>query len=362
MKKQRCTILALLLCLLLTVSVFAAQTPVISATSVVGNAGETVTLSVNIRQNSGLAGWMLEISWNPSVLSLDSEITSGDAFSGGTLLPGKKEDGRQLIFWYDAQNRSMDGEMLSLRFKIADQAKSGNYAVGIQVLADNTVDENGTPVTVYASGGSVQVNGTAPDAATGEADDLIEAAPTLNTFADVSDTHWAKAYIEALAQRAIVSGSDGRFDPERRVTRAEFVKMLAGVLNVDVSAYQSSGFSDVPSESWASPYIAWAAENGFVTGIDETHFQPNANITREQIAVILYRCTRALSLEIPQSQTATSFSDTAQISGYAKEAVEQIARAGWIGGYPDGTFRPKGNTTRAEAAKLLAGILENAEG
>lgn len=364
--------LGLVLCLLLAVSALGAQTPQITAGSASGSAGDTVTIPVDIKQNSGLAGWMLEISWDPAALELSGEVTAGGTFSGGTLLPGKVQDGRLRVFWYSTRNQSADGTMLNLQFKIADSAKSGYCAVDVQVLADNTVDENGEPVAVQASGGSVQVTGSAQkpegkpsDAAggaSGTAEETEDAPLPAAGFVDVPQTHWARSYIETLAVHGIVSGSGGQFYPDRWVTRAEFVKMLAGVLGADVSTGGASGFADVPSDSWASPYIAWAAANGLVTGTDAAHFAPNANITREQIAAILLRSVQKLGLTLPEGHSAPVFADAAQVSGYASDAVAAIARAGLIGGYPDGTFRPKGNATRAEAAKLLAGVLEIVEG
>lgn len=368
MKKIRRAFWGLILSLLLTGTALGAQIPKITVGSASGNAGDTVILPVGIQQNSGLAGWMLEISWDPAVLELGANVTPGSAFSGGTLLPGKAQDGKLRVFWYSTGNQSADGTMLTLQFKIVDSAKGGRCNVEVQALADNTVDENGNLVTVQTSGGSVQVI-ESPQKPVEEMPDTADGVPgTVNRpkdvplsvaeFSDVPQTHWARNYIETLARRGIICGSDGRFYPERSVTRAEFVKMLAGILGADISASDVSGFVDVQPGSWASPYIAWASEMGLVTGTDATHFVPNAHITREQIAAILLRSVQKLELSLPEGRSAPAFTDTAQVSGYASDAILVIARAGLISGYPDGTFRPKDNATRAEASKLLAEVLE----
>ncbi len=93
-------------------------------------------------------------------------------------------------------------------------------------------------------------------------------------------------------------------------------------------------------------------------GADAAHFLPNAEITREQIAVILQRCAEKVSLSLPTGKCQSAFSDEGQISAYAKNAAAAIADAGLISGYPDGTFRPQGSASRAETAKLLVGFLE----
>lgn len=367
--KIKRTAILLLVCCLLTGTALGAQTPVISAETVSGAAGETVTVPVNIRQNSGLAGWMLEIRWDPAVLSLSAPVAAGEAFPTGTLLPKETQDGGLRVFWYSAKNAGADGEMLSLTFRIADSAKNGDYAVTVQVSADNTVDETGAPVPVLADSGSVKVAGKDPQPGEGPdapvpgqpAGPAEPSAPETGVpplFPDVPDGHWAKGPIETLAKRGIVCGSGGLFYPERKLTRAEFVKMLAGVLSADVSEFSGSAFADVPEGHWASGYIAWAAEKGFVKGADAAHFLPDAQITREQIAVILRRCAEKVSLALPSGKRQSVFADEGQISAYAKSAVAVIADAGLISGYPDGAFRPQGSASRAETAKLLVGFLE----
>ena len=178
------------------------------------------------------------------------------------------------------------------------------------------------------------------------------AAPgTAPTFSDVPSTYWAYTDIEALAAKGIVSGfPDGTFQPGAAVTRAQFVKMLDLTLGLKPSAAPTR-FVDVATSAWYAPYVSAAVQAGIVRGTSPTTFAPDATLTREQLAVLL---ARALKLT---HATTLHFSDGAQIDAWALKGVEEAVAAGYINGFPGGTFQPLGITTRAQAAKVLAMVL-----
>ena len=106
---------------------------------------------------------------------------------------------------------------------------------------------------------------------------------------------------------------------------------------------------------WAEAYIAWAKDKGIVEGVSATEFDPEAPITREQMATIFGRYALKQGIELPKSDNAAgSFPDADKISEYAREFVDLMRIAAILNGYEDGTFRPQGNATRAEAAKLFS--------
>ncbi|MFC4104263.1 S-layer homology domain-containing protein [Paenibacillus xanthanilyticus] len=179
------------------------------------------------------------------------------------------------------------------------------------------------------------------------------------SFSDTTN-HWASSYITYLSARGIASGSgNGTFAPNADITRAEFAKMLAGIANVDVSGYTSSTFSDVKSGDWHLPYVAWAAEKSIVKGNEKQQFQPNARISREEMAVMLKRFADATGVALPTSGGAASFVDQAKISAWAAEAVSALSQAGLLAGKGNGAFDPQGGATRAEAAKVVAVLVES---
>ena len=122
---------------------------------------------------------------------------------------------------------------------------------------------------------------------------------------------------------------------------------------------KASKFRDVASDAYYAKAVAWAEENGIVSGVSETAFAPDAKITREQIAAILYRYATYLGLNAVTLEENLAFKDADNISEYAVFAMSYIVGQGIIGGYEDGTVRPKNNATRAEAAAMLQRFLEN---
>ncbi len=174
-------------------------------------------------------------------------------------------------------------------------------------------------------------------------------------FTDVPATHWASSYILDLADNDIVSGKTATtFAPDDTITRAEFVKILAGVANADVETVTAPAFSDVAADAWYAPYVAWAGEAGIAKG-DDGKFSPNAQITRQDMAVMLTRYIQDVAKKmLPEKNTAVTFNDEAAIGAYAKDAVGMMQRAGIIGGNETGAFLPANPATRAEAAKMIS--------
>ncbi|OUN22493.1 hypothetical protein B5G34_06365 [Flavonifractor sp. An82] len=188
----------------------------------------------------------------------------------------------------------------------------------------------------------------------------VEEVPEFQ-FADVDSDSWSAPYIYELYDRGIVNGVGGDyFAPTRALTRAEFVKMLAGVAGVDISRYAGVGtdFYDVEPGSWYEAYVTWAVANGVTTGTSSTTFSPSATINREQMAVMIYRYAESNGIDLPRTQPAMNFSDASTFSGWAVEAIEATQRAGIINGVGNNMFAPTVVATREQACKVLAVLLE----
>ena len=137
------------------------------------------------------------------------------------------------------------------------------------------------------------------------------------------------------------------------MTRAQFVTMLAGLQGADVSAYTSGRFTDVPANAWYAPYVNWAADNGIIYGVSDTEFAPNDEISRQDMAVMLCRYAGQFGIQLGTGTPAVTFTDEADIAGYALPAVQALQRAGVISGMPDGSFRPRDTATREQACVML---------
>ncbi len=177
-------------------------------------------------------------------------------------------------------------------------------------------------------------------------------------FTDVAEDAWYHDYVYDLVYRGVVNGMTATtYEPEGKLTRAQFVKLLACSLAdaETLKTYEGKHPFKDSEGHWAEAYIAWAKDKGIVEGVSATEFDPEAPITREQMATIFGRYALKQGIELPKDAApAGSFPDADKISEYAREFVELMRIAGILNGYEDGTFRPQGNATRAEAAKLFS--------
>ena len=182
----------------------------------------------------------------------------------------------------------------------------------------------------------------------------VQPTETPFPFTDVPESRWSYPYIQQLYDAGVVSGTSATtFEPTANVTRAQFVTMLAGLQGADVSAYTSGKFADVPADAWYAPYVNWAAENGVVYGVSDTAFAPDAEISRQDMAAMLYRYAGQFGIQLGTGNPAITFTDEADIADYALPAVEALQRAGVISGMPDGSFRPRDTATREQACVML---------
>lgn len=177
-------------------------------------------------------------------------------------------------------------------------------------------------------------------------------------FTDVSTSDWFYSDVMFVYENGLFSGTDSRsFSPNASMTRAMLVTVLYR-LEGEPAGTGSSSFSDVSSGSYYEKAVAWAAANGIVTGTGSTSFSPDAKVTREQLAAILYRYAQYKKLDTDAGAKLDSFSDAGNVSGYASEALSWAVSEGLING-ASGRLTPKGDATRAQVAAILHRFVEN---
>ncbi|BBH22310.1 hypothetical protein Back11_36550 [Paenibacillus baekrokdamisoli] len=171
-------------------------------------------------------------------------------------------------------------------------------------------------------------------------------------FTDV--TNGSKTIIEALAAREIVKGNgEGKFEPNRPITRGEFVQLLINALDLTSNDANSSSFTDIKPEAWYYQAVSSAQKLGIVKGRSNGSFGGAEAISREEMAVLAFRAWRIGSNQSAADSGVEVFKDQNQIGSYASEGVAALQRAGIINGYEDGSYKPKGLSTRAEAAAVI---------
>ena len=186
-----------------------------------------------------------------------------------------------------------------------------------------------------------------------EAVTIIEEA----IFTDTNYKAWYSDYVDYVYDNGIMNGMNATtFAPDRSMTRAELVTVLYRAAGSQEVTYDGA-FSDVPDGQWYSDAITWAAQNKVVNGMEDGRFAPKENITREQIATILYRYTQTLGVEMAEGAALTSFPDGSSVRAYAKEAMEWAVAEELINGIVSGgitTLSPQATATRAQLATIIS--------
>jgi hypothetical protein len=184
------------------------------------------------------------------------------------------------------------------------------------------------------------------------------------SFADVSG-HWAQGTVELLASKHIISGVDANnFAPNRNITRAEFAALLQKMLGLTAKTGQAA-FKDVQAGTWYYDAVQAAYQAGLVKGRSAGVFDPQANITRQEMAAMIVRTLNYLGVTTSLSQDQASatlgqFADQASIAPWAREAAAVAATKGIISGRSGGNFAPTANATRAESATMLYNLIRSA--
>ena len=181
-----------------------------------------------------------------------------------------------------------------------------------------------------------------------------EPQPAAPLYSDLDRAAWAEAAIVSLSEKQIVSGyGDGTFLPGNTITREEFVKLVVLAFGLQTDAAAQPVFSDVSADSWYAPYLAAAKDAGIVRGYADGTFGVGAPISRQDIAVMLYRAAEDMDKTLRADVEEAAFTDGAQIGDYAAAAVKALQRAGVVSGTPEGKFEPARHATRAEACVMV---------
>lgn len=192
-----------------------------------------------------------------------------------------------------------------------------------------------------------------------EKDNLLPEAKEIEdiSFADLGD-HWVTPTVKMLAAGKYVQGvGDGKFLPEKNVTRAEFVTMAVNALRLEATKYAGCA-KDITADKWFADTIETANVNGLLDAalFIDGNFSPDKDITREDASLIIAKA--AESKDAKADSAAVSFTDSDSISAYAKDGVAKAFSFGLLAGYPDGSFKPQATLTRAEASELLVRTIE----
>lgn len=213
-------------------------------------------------------------------------------------------------------------------------------------------DLNGeTTQNAPSGGGPGGGSGGGPGGGSEQAIETPTKSEGVKPFTDVEGYEWASDALYYLSHKNIVSGyENGEFRPQNNITRAEFVKIVVSCFFENAVDGQLP-FADVSEDMWYASYIKTAFANGLVSGVSATQFAPNALMTRQDMAVVLYNA--AWEIDFDMDTTKAAIVDDDAVADYAKEAVYALKNAGVINGYEDGTFKPSNYANRAETVQMI---------
>ena len=220
---------------------------------------------------------------------------------------------------------------------------------GYQVGAVAVTDRFGEAVAVTEQAGGTYTF-TMPN---GQVTVTVTFAETPLPFTDVTEGDWFYDAVRYAYETGLMDGvGDNLFAPNSETTRAQLVTILYRLAG-EPEVSGTSGFTDVEADTWYTDAVVWAAENGIVNGVSETEFAPGKDITREQLATILFRYAEAKGYDVSARADLSAYTDADQIQSYAAESVAWAVAEGLIQGFEDNTLRPAGNATRAQIATIL---------
>ena len=174
-----------------------------------------------------------------------------------------------------------------------------------------------------------------------------------NPFTDVEETDWYYDTVLEVYERGLMTGfTETTFAPKETMSRAMLVTALYRMAGSPETTYEES-FPDVPSDQYYSVAVTWAANNGIVNGYGDGTFRPGTNVTREQLATMLYNYASVLGLDTSDRADLTTYQDGTSVSGYAKEPMRWAVAKGILSGTAAGKLKAKNDATRAEVAKML---------
>lgn len=386
MKRNR--ILAIGIALLLAVQLLtplacaAGTTLKLTAPDKLPDVGQTFTVTAELTGNTGLAAVQISLGYDDSVVECTG-IENGALVAGmlaasnphatrdgvGAILAAAtttavKTDGSLAVFTFrvkaagdakltlaDALLSDIDGKALPLSYSLpaliaqgsGSDSGSGSGSDAEKPGTDNKKSEDDKK----------SEDEDKPEDEEKPADGAQEEVKS-GSFRDVTSAHWAFASVERAAELGLVTGySDGIFRPDAAVTRAQFVLMLWRMYGKPAAA-KAASFADA-SADWYQDALSWAVENGYVNGLSDTRFGPDAPITRQQAMAILFRLNGGqsgteLTLTGIYEQT---FADSTTIAAWAKDATWWAVYHELVSGVGGSRIAPEANASRAQIAAIL---------
>lgn len=297
----------------------------------------------------------------------DGELTitlaAGTAEEAGKLLAGQEDVTEEALkncsvtevtlTSGSTEITSLDGTRMRIALPVDGEVfEDGGSYVAYQITDDGQVEKLSGKCITKGGARFVEVTAAAPGT-------FVAVAAEALPFTDVAEENWFYDAVQYVYGRGLMNGtSDTIFSPDGTMNRAMLVTILYR-LEDEPAVTAANAFSDVPADTWYTDAVIWADAHGIVEGVGNQQFAPADNITREQMAVMLYRYAQYKGYELKTGADPSQYTDAADISSWALDAMEWANAEGLITGRTAATIVPGGTATRAEAATILMRFLES---
>jgi len=191
----------------------------------------------------------------------------------------------------------------------------------------------------------------------------VSATTPPRKFDDVPEDAWYAAHVDTVSWGLMKGTSETTFSPDMTLSRAMVVTILyrmAGEPDVESADGGEMKFTDVKPHEWYTDAVLWAYSLGIVNGVEANTYAPDRDVTRAELATMLFRYVQKFTLSLPYDPTYPAYADADSIPEYAEHGVIILSRAGVINGKDGNRFDPKASATRAEAAALFSRFAEKA--
>lgn len=180
-----------------------------------------------------------------------------------------------------------------------------------------------------------------------------ENTKTAYTIPKDAQKHWAKEAIEYCLSKGYFKDivKDQKFEPEKQITRGEFITVLARFAGAKESNAKTS-FTDIDKNMYYAPFVAWAKENNITAGTGNGKFSPDKPISRAEMTTMLYRFLKSIKIDLKSLDKNIDFKDKDKIPSWAKDAIKEMVDFGILNGNDDGTFNPMGKFKRCQMAQI----------
>jgi hypothetical protein len=308
-----------------------------------------VTVPAAPSYNTGGGGGNASPVLVPTVQSESAaSITASSAVLNGDITSNNGYDIAEYGFLWGTDLGSLTNTL-----QVGTDNHSGNFTATLSGLTAGTTYYFQT----YAKSGEGPGYGAVMSFTT-EASQTTATPSVPVVFSDVPASYWAHDAISNLSGMDYISGyPDSTFGPDKQITRAEFVTIMDKVLKLTPYTPQTPTFGDVNPTDWFYQSVQTAVYTGIAKGYGDGTFRPNAPISRQEMACVLVHALGKSQLADANAKTATKFADDHDIAWWSRGYVFVTSQQGIVGGYPDNTFKPENETTRAEACAMICNFL-----